>query len=177
MIEEWKPIKDYIGYYEVSTLGRIRSVNRYVKNGVSGYLRKGKILKPSTHLNGYLFVRLCKNGVYKYFSVHRLVALNFIKQPNINLDVNHKDGNKINNHVDNLEWITRSENVLHALDNGLANRKSISAPIRCINIKTKQQMYFKSMREAERNGFSQSSISSCINGKQKTHKGFKWYLQ
>jgi len=170
--EKWCDVVNYESIYQVSNLGRFRSLDR--DRDIN---RKGKILKPSMRQNGYLFLRLSKKGYVSSFLAHRLVASHFVKGYKEGLDVNHKDGNKSNNSAYNLEWVTRAENIRHAFDTGLMNRESISIPVRCINEKTKEQMYFKSIREAERNGFHQSNISLCLNGKQKTHKGFKWYRQ
>ena len=167
-VEKWVDIDDYKGNYQVSNWGRFRSLDRELT-------RKGVLLKPSSHSNGYLFLRLSKKGKASYFSCHRLVGKYFVDGYKEELDINHKDGNKTNNYYKNLEWSTRAANINHAFKTGLINRSSISVPVRCINLKTKDQMHFKSIREAERNGFIQSSISACINGKQKTHKGFKWY--
>ena len=125
MDEIWKDIKGYEGLYQVSNLGRVKSLNReeILKNRWNGHnIRKlkGRILKP--HLDGkgeYYQICLCKNGKPKNLLLHRIVAENFIHCENLKLDVNHKDGNKKNNCVDNLEFITRSENLKHALKLGL----------------------------------------------------------
>ena len=101
MIEEWRPIEGYEGLYEVSSYGRVRSLDKYVKSGYGSYrLRKGKILSPGIRPDGYLVVSL----QYKMFRVHRLVAQAFILNPDNLPQVNHKDENKANNRVDNLEW-------------------------------------------------------------------------
>lgn len=101
MIEEWRAVPGYEGLYEVSSYGRIRSLDRYVKSKSESYrLQKGRVLSPIITTNGYLLVGL--QG--KMFRVHRLVAQAFI--PNLdNLpQVNHKDEDKTNNKIDNLEW-------------------------------------------------------------------------
>lgn len=95
----WKPVPGYEGFYEVSNSGKIRSVYRYKK-----------ILKPMISNTGYERVDLFKNKVRKQFSVHRLVAMAFIKIEDGKPFVNHKDENKLNNNVDNLEWISHVEN-------------------------------------------------------------------
>ena len=102
MTEEiWRPIEGYEGLYEVSSYGRVRSLDKYVKSGYGSYrLRKGKILSPGIRPDGYLVVSL----QYKMFRVHRLVAQAFILNPDNLPQVNHKDENKANNRVDNLEW-------------------------------------------------------------------------
>lgn len=118
MIEEWKDIKDYEGLYQVSNFGRVRSLPKEWITGWNNVKRKhsGFILKPSNH-GGYLAVTLSKNKINKYKSVHRLVLQAFIGESN--LDCNHKDGDKSNNYLNNLEYCTESENALHAYKIGL----------------------------------------------------------
>lgn len=106
MNEVWKDIKGYEGLYQVSNLGRVKSVKRNLT------------LKPCNR-NRYLIVLLSKNGIKKAINVHRLVAQAFIPNPDDKRTVNHIDGNKQNNCVDNLEWCSQSENVKHAYDNKL----------------------------------------------------------
>lgn len=111
MKEIWKSIIDYPNY-EISNFGRVKRTPSYFRS-LSG------ILIPQLSNNGRFRVPLCKNGKYKKFLIHRLVAIAFI--PNINKlpEVNHIDGNPKNNIVSNLEWCTRSENMLHAFSTGL----------------------------------------------------------
>ncbi|WP_417140580.1 NUMOD4 domain-containing protein [Phocaeicola coprocola] len=100
--EIWKPIKDYEGLYEVSSLGRIKSMpKKFIRNGAVTHFEE-KILTPSDS-HGYRSVVLTKNGIHKTHSVHRLVALAFIQNPNNYTQINHKDENKSNNRVENLE--------------------------------------------------------------------------
>ena len=107
--EEWRAIKGYEGLYEVSNLGRVRSLDRYI-DAISRYgtpmhrFCRGCILKESKHKKGYRFVRLCNSGDCKNQSIHRLVAQAFIPNPDNIPQVNHKDENKDNNRADNLEW-------------------------------------------------------------------------
>ena len=112
----WKDIKCYEGFYQVNNLGKVKSLVR------KGNLKE-RILKPSVGLNKYLHVVLCKNGQLKTFSVHRLVAEAFILNPNNRSCINHKDGDKLNNKVWNLEWATYKENMRHADTTGLRNVK------------------------------------------------------
>ena len=112
MIEEWRPIVGYEGLYEVSSYGRVRSLDMYVKARYGNYrLHKGKVLSPGKDTNGYLKVNLCCNGKHKVISVHRLVAQTFILNPDNLPEVNHKDEDKSNNRVDNLEFCDRKYNV------------------------------------------------------------------
>ena len=108
MSEEWRPIEGYEGLYEVSSYGRVRSLDRYDSNN---HFRKGKVLSPVKNKDGYLQVNLCCNGKYKMFLVHRLAAQAFIPNPDNLPEINHKDENPGNNNVDNLEWCTRKYNI------------------------------------------------------------------
>lgn len=123
MINEiWKDVPGYEGLYQVSNLGEVRSLPRYEKDKNNKlYKRKGVILKQSKTTTGYWKVELCKNGTRKSLKVHRLVALAFIVNTFNKPFINHKDGNPLNNIVDNLEWCTQSENIQHAHDTGLIN--------------------------------------------------------
>ena len=109
--EIWKWIFGYEGLYQVSNFGRVKSFN--------GRWGSVQILKPVLQKNGYLTVSLCKNGKLKTVKIHRLVAETFLTNSDNLPEVNHKDGNKLNNCVENLEWCTGKENVQHALENGL----------------------------------------------------------
>lgn len=114
MVEIWKDIKGYEGLYQVSTCGRIKSLARMVPFSnihTSGYRQlKEKILKGGITKDGYNVVTLRKDNIGKIYSIHRLVAETFIPNPNNLPEVNHKDENKVNNHVDNLEWCTHQYN-------------------------------------------------------------------
>jgi hypothetical protein len=121
MDEIWKDIKDYEGLYMISNLGRIKSLSRQRNESQPNYITKEKILKPQKMGNGYLRVSLYKKKKCCNKAIHTLVAKAFIPNP-LNLpEVNHKDGNKHNNNVTNLEWCTDSYNKLHAFKTGLMN--------------------------------------------------------
>lgn len=124
MQEVWKDIPCYEGIYQISTSGQIKSSDRPVWHGTFMYTRKGTIRKPF-NTSGYDAVRLSKDGKKTFFTVHRLVALTFIPNPDNLPEVNHKDGNKLNNHVDNLEWCTPSQNTQHAVDTGLISKQGL----------------------------------------------------
>ena len=112
-MELWKDIPNYESLYQASNLGRIRSLDHVRKNGTNEYIQKGKILKFNKNNSEYYRVRLSKNGVVKTYRVNRLIALTFINNPLNKKTVNHKDGNKLNNKVSNLEWATHKEQTKH----------------------------------------------------------------
>ena len=166
-MEIWEDIADYEGLYQVSSLGRVKSLGNYKSS-------KEKILKPFSNKDGYLNVKLCKEGKRKQYLVHRLVAKAFIPNPENKLEVNHKDEDKTNNKVENLEWMTCKENINYGTRNE-RSRKSQSRPIYGINIKTNDRIEFPSTAEAGRNGFNHSNIVHCLKGRRKSHKGYKWF--
>lgn len=118
MIEIYKDIPNYKGIYQISNLGNVKSLKRnYVNSNGITYTIKEKLLKL-TISNGYYSVTLNNKGKRR-FTVHRLVAEMFIDNPENKAEVNHIDGNKLNNCYTNLEWATKSENTLHAYKIGL----------------------------------------------------------
>ena len=172
--EFWKNIKDYENLYQGSNLGRVRSFDRWVK-GRNGSLRfcKGRILKPGINGRGYLQVDLCKNGKVKKFLVHRLVAEAFLPNPDNLPEVNHKDENKQNNNVENLEWCDRTHNVNY----GTAIERMIKTASKSVLQYTLDGQFvreWESTAECGRNGFNQGHVAECCQGKRKTHKGFIW---
>lgn len=137
--EIWKPVFGYENYYEVSNKGNVRSIGNFQM--CNGGKRPICYLTKNVHKQGYLFVRLYKDKKQKCFFVHRLVAKAFIPEQKEKLFVNHIDGNKSNNNVENLEWCSRSENIMHAYKNRL-NKQSIIVNI--IDKKTNQKYKFVS---------------------------------
>ncbi|QDI90242.1 hypothetical protein EPH95_02860 [Salicibibacter halophilus] len=117
----WRDIDGYEKYYQVSNTGEVRSKDREVYNGRGFRFSKGRILNKSKTTTGYLKVDLRVNGRRKSVKVHRLVAKAFIENPGNKPNVNHIDGNPINNNADNLEWCTQKENMSHAHETGLVN--------------------------------------------------------
>lgn len=112
--EVWKKIRGYEEFYEISSLGNVRSLDRISNNR----RRKGKLCKPFIR-NKYFGVALSKDGYVKQYSIHRLLAEAFIHNPDNKPTVNHIDGNKTNNELSNLEWATHSEQIIHAINHKL----------------------------------------------------------
>jgi|SRR6185436_9762845 len=113
-IEIWKPVKGFEEFYEVSNLGRVRTIERYVIMPTHKYLKKSKELKQFKDGRGYLHVKLYDGlGNPKSLNIHRIVALTFIPQIEGKNNVNHIDANKLNNNTSNLEWCTHQENMKH----------------------------------------------------------------
>ena len=168
--EVWKDIPEYAGYYQISNMGRVKSISHTVKANVSGGIREtsGCIKKAFVGWHGYVWVSLCKDGHSKTFSMHRLVAIAFIDNPRNLPTVNHKDGNKENNCVENLEWCTNHENQMHAARNGLLPK---SKKVLCVDTET----IYQSSGEAERaTGICGRNIRSACTGRYKTAGGYKW---
>lgn len=117
--EVWRPVEGYEELYSVSNLGRVKSHDRNVWNGRGYYNKKGRVLKKSKTTTGYWKVELSENGKKKSIRVHRLVAKAFIPRVEGKNIINHKDGNPLNNLVENLEWCNQSENMKHAYEIGL----------------------------------------------------------
>lgn len=146
MIEEWRDIEGYEGLYQVSNLGRVKSLERVIiraNNRAMPY--KEQILKNRKTSNGYLYVSLYKNKQCKNHSIHRLVAQSFIENPNNYEEINHIDENKTNNNVVNLEWCTRKQNMAH----GNCRQRIIesnSKPIYCLEL----DKFYKSATECAR---------------------------
>ena len=159
-MDKWKPLDGCNNNYEVSKDGQVRlAANHQVK---------------VQHVDkwGYLYLSLRENKKDKYRFIHRLVALCFIPNPENKPEVNHIDGNKLNNHVSNLEWATSQENENHALDSGLITPRK---PVIGIHKDTGQQRLFRSVADAARTtGESEAGISGCVNGRQKSTQNYLW---
>ena len=147
IIEEWKEIEGFDGFYQVSNLGRVKSVG-----GLCGTVkRKPHILKISKTKGGYERVRLQHNGKDITIRVHQLVAKAFVDNPLNKETVNHKDGNKLNNVFTNLEWSTRSEQLFHAYKMNLRKSKrgssNVNAKLTEQQVEEIRSMYIPMSRE------------------------------
>ena len=174
MNEIWKDIKDYEGLYQISSLGRVHSLDRFVprKTGTTQRVH-GRILKLTEDKDGYLQVGLYKNNKMKKMKVHRLVAKAFIPNPDRLPEINHINEIKDDNRVNNLEWCTRKENINHGTRSERV-AKIKRKPVVSICLKTGKKTAFKSLREASEFGFHPSAIRKVCIGEQETHKGYSW---
>ena len=156
MEEEWRPIKGYEGLYEVSNMGRVKSLHRH----------QSAILKQGMGHSGYMGVSLYKNGTRNRTLVHRLVATAFIQNPYNYEIVNHKDGNKNNNIVDNLEWCTSSYNTKHAYRIGLMN---VDAQKKSVILYKRYGEYESITEAAEDLGVPIGTLSNAIRKNRTIH--------
>lgn len=171
-IEIWKDIEDYEGIYQISTFGRVKSLARMIKNGAKEYYRKEIIMTLSYNYDGYYIITLHKNNIPRTYKIHRLVAIYFIPNCKNKPVVNHLDGNKTNNHIDNLEWSTYKKNSNHAVDMRLVTNNKYVAKY---SLDDELIDVYYSMREAARENNGRSgNISSVVSGRSPTSLGFKW---
>jgi hypothetical protein len=165
-VEIWKNIKGYEGKYQVSNLGRIKSLYRW--NGKAFYKREHIMESYINNKNGYIYIALMKNNKNKNCRLHRLVAEAFIPNPENKPQVNHIDGDKTNNNANNLEWCTQSENELHAYNKGLANSDNKKFKVFQYDMQGNLLNIYDSLQEAsDKTGVHISKISYCINNKYK----------
>lgn len=179
MAEIWKEIEGTSGAYLVSNLGRVKSLNFRMQKGVEKVMTGGRDEK------GYMTVTIAVLKGRKTQKIHRLVAKAFIPNPNNLPEVNHINGDKTNNCVDNLEWTTRKGNMAHANRTGAMknaraelqkwNNTNWKIPVVATEIETGEEIRFASITEAAKNlGVADSKISACISGKRKTTGGYKF---
>lgn len=175
MKEEWKTAvydgEIYEGLYKVSNLGRILSLN-YRNTG------KADLMTPVEMPNGYLKVELWKNGKYKTCLIHRLVAETFLENPENLPEVNHKDEDKTNNRVDNIEWKSHRGNINHGTRNERTAKANTNGKLskRVLQLSLDGDLIreWPSIAECGRNGFNQGNICACCNGKRKSAYGYIW---
>ena len=162
--ELWRDIVNYEGLYQVSSLGRVKSLK----------FGKERILRLIDGGKGYLIVNLHKDGKAKNHYVHRLIAEAFIPNPDNLPEINHIDEDKTNNCVKNLEWCDRIYNNNYGTRN-IKVSKSRSKPVLQLTLDGQLVREWPSTIEAEQQGgFQHSLISSCCSGKRNTHSGYVW---
>ena len=196
-IEEWKNIDGYNGLYQISSKGRVRSLDRIVKSGLrhnKKVKRSGKIIKPIPHHNGYLFVTLSKNNITNCFSIHKLVANAFIENPYNKPYIDHINTITSDNRVENLRWCTASENSLNPITKNrriecnlgkrnpmFGKRHSLESRIKngkCVLQFSKDGSFIKefptiSFAAQEVNVHTTNIITACKNF-NKTSGGYRW---
>ena len=170
MNEIWKDIKGYEGKYQISNTGHVKSLD-------FNHTGKEKILKEKINSKGYHFVTLYKDDKQYYPRIHRLVAETFIPNPDNLPQVNHINGDKNDNSIENLEWCTGLENMRHAFENGLNDGRSTIRAVEQLDLEGNVLNKFEAIADAGRflgiKG-KPSSISSVCTGKRKKAYGFKW---
>lgn len=162
--------------YEISDIGTIKSIDRVVKNR----FRKGELIKPRLNVYGYLTVPIYLNGKLYTKPIHRLVAESFIPNSHNKRQVNHKNGVKTDNRVENLEWVSQKENIQHAFKNNLYTNRSGAK-----NSRNGKRVYQKNdngeivkeynfLKDVSKEGFNPNMVSQCCRGFIKSHKDFYW---
>ena len=169
--ELWKDVQGYEGSYQVSSFGRVRSLDRI---DFVGRQLKGAIMKPNIMKSGYHLVGLRRGNIQNKLYIHRLVALAFIDNPYNLLEINHLDEDKSNNNHTNLEWCSRKYNMNYgtgAKRGGINSSKEVYQ----YSLDNKLIRKYKSATEASKQtGFNLGNICSCCRGDLKTSKGFVW---
>ncbi len=152
-MEKWKPVKGYEGYYEVSSLGRVKSLGKTyqvtTKHKTRTQYSQPRITSQVYDRDGYLKVGLIRDKTNTQFKVHRLVAMAFLDNPQNKSQVNHKNGIKDDNRVENLEWATPKENVIHAHKTGLCGMNGMSKQVAQLDMETGEIIHvYESARQA-----------------------------
>lgn len=167
--ELWKDVVGYEGYYQVSNLGNVKSLDRVISTG----RYHGRVMKLTIKRKGYKSVNLTKDGKGTVKPVHRLVAIAFIPNPENKPFVNHLDETPGNNNVDNLEWVTAKENKNYGT--GVERQaKSISKPIKVIYQDNTFEIWESGDVLAKEFGINRGGISSVLTGHRKSHHGMKF---
>lgn len=167
MNEVWKDIDEYKGIYMVSNWGNVKSLNY-------NHTNKERILKPGKDAKGYLYVILYKDSKRKKYKIHRLVAMAFLPNTDNLIEINHKDEDKTNNNVSNLEWCERKYNVNYGT--GIQRRTDKQSKI--VYQYTMNGEFIREWRSAaevkRQLGYAPSNICKCCNGKLKAAYGYIW---
>lgn len=183
MEEIWKDVVGYEGLYQVSNMGRIRSLSHITKCGNYTRTTSGRILKQNPDLRGgYFLVYLSKYGKVKCLKVHKLVAICFCDGYTKGAVVNHKDGNRQNNIYSNLEWCSQKQNIHHSINTlgnipgcGTGKNHPFSLSIIQLNADDSFVIKFDSIRDVERIlGYDSSQICKVLKGKRAQAYGYKW---
>ncbi len=165
-MEIWKDIPEYESYYQVSTEGKVRSLDRKIKIGRWGCMNlKGRILKKDILHRGHFRVTLAKNGTHKRYFVHVLVLLTFVGPCPSGFEACHNDGDPSNNNLNNVRWDSHSNNMFDAVSHNTLGKR----------VKCSDGRVFNSLREASREtGIKHQNISRVCKGGAKTAGGFSW---
>jgi hypothetical protein len=182
----WKPVVGYGGIYEVSSCGDVRSILRTVPHSHSGTKTiPARVLKSNVDSRGYACVRLSMRGKDKLYRVHRLVLEAFMpNEDSSRFDGNHINGNRLDNRLENLEWVTRSENIKHSYRSlgrvnatqgkfGALHHNALAVIGTCKRT-GEVKVRFPSLMDAERAGYLAGKISQCVSGLRQSHRGLKW---
>jgi hypothetical protein len=185
--EEWRDVVGYEGLYQVSNLGRVRSLDRYIGHNLGGRrLWRGKVLKPHKMPNGYLNIQLSKDGKKTQTGIHRLVAQAFLPTDPDRQYVDHINAIRDDNRLENLRWVTQSENNLHAVEIGNIDREKMrenckrmiedrgiewcSKPV----IRSDGKRYLSASEAARDIGDRQSNVSAVARGERRVCRGYSF---
>ena len=166
--EIWKDIEGYEGLYQVSNMGRVKSFK---------WNKDGRIMKIKKDRHGYHEISLCINNIPKFWRTHRLVALTFLPNTENKRTVNHIDGNKLNNRLENLEWTTHGENISHAYRTGLNEARTglkntqFKGIIQGFDKEEKLFVEFRGKKDIINQGYIPTAVYGCVNGRIKTYRG------
>lgn len=160
--EVWKDVVGYEGLYKVNNLGKVIKLGKNIR-----------FMTPCKDRCGYLFIRLTKNGKRKTKMLHDVIGEAFIPNPNNLPEINHKDENKLNNNLDNLEWCNRQYNNNYGTRTQRASQKAYK---KVYKYDTNMEFIkeYNSVQETLEDNFEPKHVSDCALGKRKTHKGFIW---